>query len=252
MSLLFPDCATEVSPGAVALVVGLTTGTCFYEGHCRQCTNTSAMISSAPDEFVTLTVAEASRGIVYKTGDIIDKVGGNEYWCDGHLGNVSIAAGSWFLGTPNCTVDHLSVTGSGARIEGATIKSYGRLVGVDLHLVELQGATAVVSPAPRTFSVRCNGLSVENASIAVGGCRDDWSATGSKTVAIYQASTKPTGSPGTLISIDAITGVFGRAYEARFFEGVTDVDSKKEIFETSLAFMGTSLVILFGSWWLTA
>lgn len=256
--MIFPACATNVSPGVVALVVGLTTGNCYWEGTCKPsvgsnpgCTNTTPIVAAAPDEFTTLTVAEASRGLPVKSGSISDRVGSQEFWCDGNLSSVSLGTGSWLIGTRNCTVGRLEVTGTGAHVEGIDVQSYGPLVGVGLELKDLSGATAVIAPPPGGFSVRCTGLSIINSRAAVGGCKDDWSASGDDAVIMYQASTAPTGSPGTLISIDAITNVFGRPYEARFYEGVTDVDAKREIFFTSLVFAGTSVVILLGSLWLT-
>ena len=254
MALTFPGCAQNVSPGAVALLVGLSTGTCYQEGTCRECNNTlvESLVAASPDEFVRLSVAEASRATTLTRGNISDAVGSREFYCNGPLGSVSLGPGSWLIGTPNCTVEYLTVTGTGARVEGATINAYGPLEGVGLQLRDLQGATAVIAPTKGAFSVRCNGLSVVDARVAVGGCRDDWSATGEKAVAIYQASKAPAGNPGTIISIDAITDVFGRPYEARFFEGITDVDSKQAIFETSIIFVATSFVALFGAWWLTA
>ena len=251
MSLNFPACTQNVSPGVTALIVGLTTGRCFYEGKCKKCINTTKIVAAAPNEFITLSRAEASTGVSYTSGNISDEIGSREYWCDGALGSVSLGPGSWLIGTPNCTVEHLTVTGPGAHIEGVSIDTYGPLNGVDLFLKDLEGGIAVIAPSKGAFSTRCEGLTVVNARVAVGGCRDAWSATGSKTVAIYQASSAPTGDPGTIISIDAITGVFGRSYEARFFEGVTDVGSKRDIFDTSLVFLASSIVALFGVWYLT-
>jgi hypothetical protein len=253
MVLSFPECAQNVSPGAVALLVGLTTGNCYFEGACRECNNTlvESLVAAHPDEFVRLSVADASKAKTIRSGNITDTLGSREFYCDGSLGSVSLGADSWLIGTPSCTVDYLTVTGTGARVEGVDVVSYGPLEGVGLELRDLAGATAVIAPRKGAYSVRCNGLSVFNSRVAVGGCRDTWSANGELAVAIYQASSAPTGTPGTIISIDAITDVFGRPYEARFFEGITDIGSKKDIFETSLIFLATSLVALFGSWWLT-
>jgi hypothetical protein len=250
--LTFPECTENVSPGVTALLVGLTTANCYWEGNCRECTqNTAPIVAAAPDEFVTLSVAAASRGIAYTSGNITDTAGSREFWCDGQLGSVSLGPDSWLVGTPNCVVEYLTVTGTGARVEGATINAYGPLVGINLHLQDLRGAVAVVSPKKGAYSVRCEGLTVVDAQVAVGGCRDAWSASGKNAVAIYQASSAPSGDPGTTISIDAITAVFGRSYEARFFEGVTDIDSKQAIFETSIVFLGSSILVLFGAWWIT-
>ena len=259
----FPQCTESVSPGVTALIVGLTTGSCSWEGNCRppafsggrgciNATTTDAMIKAAPDEYTTISVANESKARIYRDGEnITDKTGSMEFWCDGTLPSVSLGPDSWLVGTNNCTVGKLTVTGQGAHVEGALIEAYGPLIGIGLELFDLRGdAIAVVAPTGGSFSVRCQGLTVINAKIAVAGCRDAWSANGEDAVAIYQAASRPSGSPGKLISIDAITDVFGRPYEARFFEGVTDVDAKREIFYTSLIFLGTSLAILFTSWWL--
>lgn len=238
----------------MALLVGLTTGNCFFEGSCRKCNNTliESLVAADPDEFVRLSVAEATKAKTIKSGNISDTIGSREFYCDGSLGSVSLGPDSWLIGTRSCTVDYLTVTGPGARVEGIHVISYGPLEGVGLELRDLEGATAVIAPKKGAYSVRCNGLSVFNSRVAVGGCRDAWSANGELAVAIYQASSAPTGNPGTIISIDAITDVFGRPYEARFFEGITDLGSKNGIFETSIIFLGTSLVALFGAWWFTA
>lgn len=263
IQMLFPDCTNSVPPGVTTILVGLTTSTCFWEGHCkppvfpggRGCidTKTAAAIAAAsPDEFTTLSVSNSSLARVYSDGEnITDTVGSSEFWCDGTLPSVSLGPDSWLIGTQKCVVGHLSVTGTGAHVEGIAVESYGSLVGIGLELVDIRGdATAVVAPAKGAFSVKCGGLTVFNSRVAVGGCRDVWSADGPDTVAIYQASSRPTGTPGTLISIDSITDVFGRPYEARFYEGATDVDAKREIFRTSLVFLGTSAIVLFTSWWL--
>ena len=44
------------------------------------------------------------------TGDgdsVTDTLGSKEYWCDGAMVNVTLATGSWLIGTNRCTVQNM-------------------------------------------------------------------------------------------------------------------------------------------------
>lgn len=69
----FPKCTNGISPGVNFIVVNLATNLCFWDGDCRApaviggrgCTNTTDIVATNPDGFVTLSVSNASLGTVY-------------------------------------------------------------------------------------------------------------------------------------------------------------------------------------------
>lgn len=255
--MLFPDCAVGVSPAVSLIVVSLSTNVCWWEGTepcrpprikgARGCTPKStldALIAAAPSEFVSFSVDEASKAETISSGSIDDPTGSAEYYCDGSLDSVTLRAFSWLIGTPNCTVSYLSTIGPGVQIQGVEVLSWGPLVGTQLTLKDIRGSSfAVVAPEAGTFTTVCSGLSVNNSRIAVAGCDGPWSANGESTVAIYQSAPPPSGDATKLISVDAYTSVFGRRYEARFFEGTTDVDASRDLLIQSVWASGIALLV---------
>lgn len=188
------------------------------------------------------------------TGDgdsVTDTLGSKEYWCDGAMVNVTLATGSWLIGTNKCTVQNMTVTGPNVHIENVRVGEFGPLVGVGLELVNVRGAYAVIIPPVDRLSVRCAGLSAVNSLVAVAACEDEWVANGSETIAVYQDAKAPTGDAGTVFSVDRYTGgLFGRAYETRFYEGVTDTGASKDLMYTAFEFFAVSAGVLALAWFL--
>lgn len=142
------------------------------------------------------------------------------------------------------------MTGPNVHVENAVVGTFGPLVGVGLELVNVRGAYAVIKPRDDRLSVRCAGLRANNSLVAVGACEDSWYIDGTDTVAVYQDAKAPIGDTGTVFSVDKYTSdLFGRAYEARFLEGVTDVDASKDLMYTAFEFAAISAAILVLAWW---
>lgn len=183
--------------------------------------------------------------------------------------NVSLSTGSWFIGTTRCTVQHMQVlfelaaglaqtltrapqtTGPNVHIENVQVAEFGSLVGVGLELVRVRGAYAVVMPPENRLSVQCAGLSATNSLVAVAACEDAWVADGPDTIAVYQDARAPSGDAGIVFSVDRYTdALFGRGYETRFYEGVTDVTASKDVMYTAFEFFAVSAGALALSWFL--
>lgn len=147
--------------------------------------------------------------------------------------------------------DPPQVTGPNVHIENVRVGEFGPLVGVGLELVNVRGAYAVIMPPVDRLSVQCAGLSAVNSLVAVAACEDEWVANGSETIAVYQDAKPPTGDAGTVFSVDRYTGgLFGRAYETRFYEGVTDTGASKDLMHTAFEFFAVSAGVLALAWFL--
>lgn len=141
-------------------------------------------------------------------------------------------------------------TGPNVHIENVEVGTFGPMVGVGLELVNVRGAYAVIKPRDDRLSVRCAGLRANNSLVAVGACEDPWEAYGADTVAVYQDAKSPTGDAGIVFSVDKYTNdLFGRAYQTRFLEGVTDTRASEDLMYTAFGFAGISIAILVLAWW---
>jgi hypothetical protein len=144
-------------------------------------------------------------------------------------------------------------TGPNVHIENVEVVNYGSIVGVGLELVNVTGAFAVIKPRDDRLDVDCAGLTAINSRVAVAACTDSWSASGPDAVTVYQDASAPVDSTeyaGRVISVDRYTNsLFGRAYETRFYEGVTDVRSSRDLMDTALIFLAVSAGTLALSWW---
>ena len=195
--------------------------------------------------------------------------------CNGSMTTVTLGTATWFMGLgERCTVDLLNVharrppasqpapplrpsaaqtTGPNVHIENVEVANYGSIVGVGLELVNVTGAFAVSKPRDDRLDVDCTGLNAINSRVAVAACTDSWSASGPNAVTVYQDASAPidsTGYAGRVISVDRYTNnLFGRAYETRFYEGVTDVRSSRDLMDTALIFLAVSAGTLTLSWW---
>lgn len=248
----YPGCAEKNVPVCVkALVVVLATGNCYFESDssCKLAKNRTfveLLQKEYPNGIARLDVAESSRPAPLVANQSLLDPGNGDYYCDVPLGNVTLGASTWLIGTKDCVISRLSTTGRNVHVENVSILSYGPLNAVGLELVGVQsGAFAVVAPTNSTFEVQCEGLLVVNASVAVGACRDAWTISGPFGVAVYQSASKPTVLDGaSVISVDTYIGVFGRDYEQRFLEGVTDTSSQQALLGMTAGIAAASLAVL--------
>lgn len=245
--------------GVNMIVVAISTGSCFWEAAndsvCKPvdfvggkgCKNMTEIRKEYPGELVEFTVDESSR-IQPIAGPNFDDISGNgDFYCNSTLANVTLGANTWLIGSQDtCVIGRLSTTGPNCHIENLTVLSYGPLVGTKLQLVDIiSGVPAVIAPDTSVFETNCEGLSVVNASVAVGACRDSWTVSGPTGLGIFQASKAPIVEDGAkIISIDTYVGVFGRDYEQRFIEGVTDVSNRQAILAYSATAFAISILVL--------
>lgn len=240
-------------------MVAISTGTCFWESNennvCkpadfggRGCHNMTEIRKEYPGELVEFTVDEGSR-VQPIVGPNLDDISGNgDFYCNSTLGNVTLGANSWLVGSQDdCIISWLSTTGENCHIENLTVLSYGPLVGTNLQLVDIISSNpAVIAPHTSTFETKCDNLRAVNSSVAVGACRDSWAVVGPLGLGIFQASKAPTVEDGAkIVSIDTYIGVFGRDYEQRFLEGATDVSNQQGILALSASFLAVSIFFFF-------
>ncbi len=247
----YPECKHNVPMCVKTLIVVLATGKCYFESdtHCKSSKNGPSIAlleKEYPNGIVKLDVAESSRPEPLVLNQSLIDTGDGDYYCNVTLGNVTLGASTWLIGTKDCVISRLSTTGRNVHVENVTILEYGPLNAVGLELIGVQSdAFAVVAPTNSTFEVACEGLLVVNASVAVGACRDQWTISGPFGVAIYQSASKPTVLDGaSVISVDTYIGVFGRDYEQRFLEGATDTSDQQQLLGITATIAAASLGVL--------